>query len=245
MTTRRTRRRAPFLLWLLIALVAAIVVALVANNDTGATLGLANEDFAQLGYLVVLIIFVGSALLGRGLRAREVIRSILGWFLLLILLVGVYAYRDELAGVGGRILGVLAPGVPIAGRLAGEKDQSSVVVVRTAAGHFVVRASVEDVPLTLLVDTGASFVTLTPADAAAVGIDVTSLQFVAPIRTANGMIRAAPITIARLAVGTIERRDLEALVAPPASLDQSLLGMSFLDTLNGYRISGDRLVLSP
>ena len=245
MTARQTRRRAPLLFWLLIALVAAIVIALVVNNDAGATFGLANGDFAQLGYLVVLLIFVGSALLGRSLSAREVIRSIFVWFAILLLLVGVYTYRDELAGAGARVLGVLAPGVPIAGRLAGEEDPSSVVVVRTAAGHFVVRASVEDVPLTLLVDTGASFVTLTQADAAAVGVDVASLQFVTPIRTANGVIQAAPITIARLAVGTIERRDLDALVAPPDSLDQSLLGMSFLDTLNGYRISGDRLVLMP
>ena len=226
-------------------LIALIVVALIANNDTGEAFGLANDDFAQLGYLVVLLVFVGSALLGRGLGAREVIRSIFGWFVILLLLVGVYAYRNELVGVGGRVLGVLAPGVPVAGRLAGEEDQNSVVVVRTAAGHFLVRTKVEDVPLTMLVDTGASFVTLTLADAAAVGVDVAALKFVIPIRTANGVIQAAPITITRLAVGAIVRGDLEALVAPPDSLDQSLLGMSFLDTLNGYRISGDRLVLSP
>jgi aspartyl protease family protein len=51
--------------------------------------------------------------------------------------------------------------------------------------------------------------------------------------------------LARLAVGQIERRDVPALVAPRGSLDQSLLGMSFLNTLHGYAISGDRLVLTP
>jgi len=56
---------------------------------------------------------------------------------------------------------------------------------------------------------------------------------------------AAAVTIDRLAVGPIERRNLKALVAPEGVLDQSLLGMTFLDTLSGYSISGDRLVLTP
>lgn len=245
MTARKPGGRLPLLFWVLMALLVAIVVALIADNDAGATLGLANGDFAQLGYLVIILIFVGSALLGRGLRAGEVIRSILGWSMILVALIGIYAYRSELVGVGGRVLGVLAPGVPIVGRLAGEQDPDSVVIIRATDGHFAVRASVDDVPLTLLFDTGASFVTLTLADAAAVGVDPNTLEFAMPIRTANGVIQAAPITIGRLAIGTIERRDLKALVAQPDSLDQSLLGLSFLNTLNGYGISGDRLVLSP
>jgi len=244
-SARGPGRRLPFLFWVLIVLLAAIVLALVVNNGAGETLGLSNGDFAQVGYLVVLLIFVGSALLGRGLRAHEVVRSIVGWFVILVALVVVYAYRSELAGVGGRFLGVLAPGLPIAGRLAGEPDAGSVVIIRAIDGHFAIHANVDDVPLTMLFDTGASYVTLTLADAAAVGVDVGTLKFAMPIRTANGVIQAAPITIDRLSIGTIERRGLKALVAQSNSLDQSLLGMSFLDTLNGYGIAGDRLVLSP
>jgi len=244
MRRRGPRGRLPVLFWVLMALLAAIVIALVADAD-GQVLGLARGEFASVGYLLLLLIFVGSALFGRGLRAGEVMRAILGWCLILVALIGAYAYRSELAGVGGRFIGVLAPGVPIAGRLAGEQEPGSVIIVRANDGHFAVRAHVEDVPLTLLVDTGASFVTLTPADAAAVGVDVGGLDFTMPIRTANGVIQTAPITIDRLAVGTIERRGVEALVAPQGSLHQSLLGMSFLDTLNGYAIAGDRLVLTP
>jgi aspartyl protease family protein len=193
---------------------------------------------------VVILIFVGSALLGRGLGAGEIARATAGWLAILLLLVGAYAYRTELTGVGGRLLSVMAPGVPISGRLAGEAD-SAVVIARGIDGHFAVRANVQNVPMMMMVDTGASFVTLTPEDAAAIGIDTRALRFTMPIRTANGLIQAAPITIAKLALGSIERRDVAALVAPPHSLDQSLLGMSFLNTLNAYAISGDRLVLTP
>jgi aspartyl protease family protein len=58
-------------------------------------------------------------------------------------------------------------------------------------------------------------------------------------------MNAASVTLDRLAVGPIEQRDVKALVAPRGSLGQSLLGMSFLDRLHGYSISGDRLVLTP
>jgi aspartyl protease family protein len=38
---------------------------------------------------------------------------------------------------------------------------------------------------------------------------------------------------------------VRGLVAPAGALDQSLLGMSFLDTLTSYSVAGDRLILKP
>jgi aspartyl protease family protein len=238
-------RRPQSLFWLLIALIAIAVVVLILQGDAGTTLGLDRNEFTSVAYLLILLVFVGSALLGRRLGAGEIVRAAAGWLAILLILVGAYAYRDELTGVGGRLLGVLVPGVPIPGRLAGDFDAGSVMIVRAIDGHFAVRAEVESVPLTLMVDTGASFVTLTMEDAARIGVDTGALRFRMPVRTANGVMDAAPITLARLAVGQIERRDVPALVAPQGSLDQSLLGMSFLNTLHGYAISGDRLVLTP
>lgn len=238
-------RRQQSLFWILVAALAVVIAVLVVQGDAGMTFGLKRDEFAQVGYLLIILVFVGSALLGRGLGASEVVRSVVGWLAILLVIVGAYAYRTELTFVGGRLLGALAPGVPISGRIAGEANADSVVVIRAIDGHFAVRAEVEAVPLTLMVDTGASFVTLTTGDAVRVGIPLATLNFTTPIRTANGVIDAAPVTIGRLAVGFIERQGVAALVAPAGSLDQSLLGMSFLNTLHGYAISGDRLVLTP
>jgi aspartyl protease family protein len=238
------RRRPMFVFWILIAAFIAIAVVAISGDSAGKTLGIANHDLTQVANLVVILIFVGSALLGRGLGAGEVVRATAGWLAIFLFLIGAYAYRVELTGVGTRMLGVLAPGVPIAGRLAGEA-KDAVVIERGLDGHFAIRASVEDVPLTMLVDTGASFVTLTPSDARKIGIDTDTLSFSVPIRTANGEIRAAPITIKTLAVGSITRHEVSALVSPGDALDQSLLGLTFLNTLDGYAISGDRLVLTP
>lgn len=236
--------RSAFRFVVLVAIVVALAVALAAGNAAGTTLGFSNYDLARAGYLVALLLFVGSALFGRGLGLGYAVKTAAGWLGILLIIVGAYAYRDELAIVGGRVLGTLAPGLPISGPLAGEPG-SAVVINRGLNGHFAVRATVDRRRMTMMVDTGASFLTLTSEDAAAIGIDAKTLRFDIPVQTANGMIRAAPVTIDKVAIGSIQRADVKALVAPPQALDQSLLGMSFLDTLASYAISGDRLVLTP
>lgn len=229
--------------WILMALVAAGLATLVVILAPSFGFDMSSGGTVRLVYFVALLLFVSSALVGR-LRLREVMSGILSWTAILLLLVAGYAYRHELVGVGGRLLGVLVPGMPISGQLAGEAADS-VVIMRNGDGHFAVRASVDGVPMTMLVDTGASLVTLTPEDARAIGVDTKQLDFGMPIETANGMIQAAPITIHRLSIGSIARNDVKALVAPPRTLQESLLGMSFLNSLAGYSISGDRLVLKP
>ena len=195
--------------------------------------------------LLAILVFVAAGLLGRQMKTWHIFRAMLAWATIILVVAGVYASREEIAGFAGRLVGALVPGVPVSGRLAGEANPDSVVVTRAGDGHFAVRASVDDVPLTMLIDTGASFVTLSQRDAERVGIDAAGLAYVVPIQTANGMMRAASITLDRLSVGTIEQRRVSALVAPSGALGQSLLGMSFLDGLHGYAISGDRLVLTP
>jgi aspartyl protease family protein len=229
--------------WLLLLLLAAGVATLVVMVAPAFGFDMSSDGPVRFVYLVALLLFVGSAVVGR-VGLHEAVRAILGWGAILIVLIGAYAYRSELVGIGGRLIGVLVPGIPVSGQLTGEGN-NAVMVMRNGGGHFAVRAGVDGVPMTMLVDTGASLVTLTPEDAAAIGIDAATLDFATPIQTANGMIHAAPITIQRLSVGTIERRDIKALVAPPGALEESLLGMSFLNSLSGYSISGDRLVLIP
>ncbi len=230
--------------WLMLLLVVAGIAELVVMLAPSFGFDMSSGGPVRLVYFVALLLFVGSAVVGRGIRAHEALRAVLGWSLILIALVGAYAYRMELAGFGGRLLGVLVPGMPISGELTGESG-NSVVIMRNGDGHFAVRAGVDGVPMMMLVDTGASLVTLTPEDAGRIGVKTANLDYGMPIETANGTIKAAPITIHRISIGTIARTDIKALVAPPGSLQESLLGMSFLNSLASYSISGDRLVLKP
>ena len=235
-------RRPPALVLVAVAIVAFAALLLWAPRSPQFGQG---NDVPRLVLLLALFVFVGAGLFGRALRPGEIIRGMLAWSLAIVFLAGAYANRDQLAGFAGRLLGAIAPGVPISGRLSGNGNPDSVTVVRAGDGHFAVLGAINEKPILFLVDTGASFVTLTRDDARQIGIDVDGLDYRLPIRTANGTMIAAAVTIDRLAVGSIERRNLKALVAPEGVLDQSLLGMTFLDTLSGYSISGDRLVLSP
>lgn len=239
------RRRLPPLLTLLLLILGSALLILILRHDAGTVAGMTTDDFFRLAFLVALLIFLGIGVFASAMRPGEVFRSMAFWFMAIVVLVGLHAFRDELAIVGGRVLGALAPGTPIVGRLTGESDENAVVVVRSGDGHFGVRAEVNDEAMSLLVDTGASFVTLTQDDAQDIGVKVAALSFSVPIRTANGVIRAAAVEIDRIAIGPIERHNVPALVAPGHALDQSLLGLSFLDTLSGYTISGDRLILNP
>jgi aspartyl protease family protein len=238
-------RRPPTLLTILLIFIALVVLVLMLRHDAGTILGMSTTDFSRLATLLAILVFVGVGVIVRSMRASEVVQAILFWTMAIVVLVGLYGFRDELGIVGGRIVGALVPGTPIAGRLSGETDPNSVVILRNGGGHFGVRAEVDNEPMSLLVDTGATFVTLTPDDAAEIGIDPSTLDFVVPIQTANGTIRAASIRLERIAIGRIERENIPALVAPRGALDESLLGLSFLDKLGGYSISGDRLVLHP
>ncbi|MFD2031340.1 TIGR02281 family clan AA aspartic protease [Ancylobacter dichloromethanicus] len=90
----------------------------------------------------------------------------------------------------------------------------------------------------MLVDTGASSVVLTPEDAVAVGLPIEFLRYDIPIDTANGRARAAAVVLDRIGIaGSIEERDVPALIASPGTLKHSLLGMTFLSRLASFEIS--------
>jgi aspartyl protease family protein len=95
----------------------------------------------------------------------------------------------------------------------------------------------------MALDTGASAVVLTHDAARAAGLPLEMLNYSVQIDTANGRARAAAVTIDRLVVGDIVERSVPALIAQPGQLRTSLLGMSFLNRLEGWEVRGDRLMM--
>jgi aspartyl protease family protein len=111
-------------------------------------------------------------------------------------------------------------------------------------GHFWAWARVNGEWVRFLVDTGATAVALTPADAARLGFKPAELDYGLKVVTAGGSSRAASVTLASVAVGDARLDDVSALVVEKG-LDTSLLGMSYLGRLSRFEGAGETLVLRP
>jgi aspartyl protease family protein len=176
-------------------------------------------------------------------RKLAAMRHAFMWIGLFLAAVTGYAYRDVLKDAAARVSGELAPAGSVLDVRTSENGERSVRLRRRSNGGFAARGTVNGNETTMLVDTGATTVVLKPADAERAGIDLSTLAYTMPVDTANGTTFAAPVRLKSLSVGPIEVRDIEALVAAPGNLKESLLGMSFLKRLRSYEFSGDYLTL--
>jgi aspartyl protease family protein len=227
----------------LILLVLGIgLVLLIVNNDSGYTFGIRNEQFGQALYLVPI-----AALLSMGIVAGNrgglptVLRQLAIWLVIILGLVAIYMYRYDFQRFGDRVLAGLMPGTAIVATT--REGEQEVILSKSMSGHFETDASVNGAAVHMLVDTGASSVVLSRADAEAVGINPANLAYTVTVITANGRTSAAPVRLSEIAIGPIVRRNVPALVAQDGQLDQSLLGMTFLSTLGSLQMQTDELRL--
>ena len=222
-----------------VALLVAVGIGLLVSTDMGSLVGLSQMQFAQLIPLVILAVVFAAGAFSRRQKFSTIVANVAVWFgILAVSLVG-YTYREDIKGVAARVFGELSPTSAIV-----DSRNGTASFRRGMDGHFTVAATVNGAAMPLLFDTGASAMVLSYADARKAGIDVAALNFSTPVTTANGTGRAAVVTLDKVEVGGIVRSRVQAFVADRGALDGSLLGMTFLETLSKYSVSGDRLELS-
>jgi aspartyl protease family protein len=183
----------------------------------------------------------------KGAASGRVLRYALvmffGWILLGIAMVAtmqrVLGPAPAPAPQAPRILAAVAPAAPARG--ARPAPANTITIAANAQGHFFVDAVVNGAPVRFLVDTGASLVALTPADARAAGLSDGSGERVT-ISTAHGNATALKASLRRLRIDQLELEDVPAVVMD-GSLPVSLLGMSFLGRLGGYSIRDGLLTI--
>jgi aspartyl protease family protein len=117
-------------------------------------------------------------------------------------------------------------------------------ISKAADGHYWAQANVNGRWVKFLVDTGASAVALTAADAQRLGIDLNSLDFVRPVTTASGHTMAAQIKLDQVTVAGARVEDVDALVVREG-LSTSLLGMTYLGRLSRFEATRTALILRP
>ncbi|SDU04619.1 TIGR02281 family clan AA aspartic protease [Stappia sp. ES.058] len=228
---------------LVLVVLGIIMFAAILAFLTGVDMPGDDTMFSTTGprivALVALLIVIGGPMLAAPRQIPALLRGLVLWALLGLVLVGGYAYRAELEDAGRRIMGTLWPGTAI------EDRAGTITVVRDQSRQYRIKAQVNDAPVDFVFDTGASAVTLTQEDARAAGIDPETLSYTVPVSTANGTSSVAATVLNDLQIGSLRLSRVRAFVARPDVLETSLLGLSALDRLKGWRVEGDRLILEP
>jgi aspartyl protease family protein len=116
---------------------------------------------------------------------------------------------------------------------AATAERQSVSLTADARGHFSANGSVNGYPLTFLVDTGATAIAISAAEARRMGVDYKAGQAVG-VGTAAGVVPAWRVKFNTVKVGGITAHMVDGMVME-TGLDVPLLGMSFLNRMEMKR----------
>ncbi|MCC6467046.1 MAG: TIGR02281 family clan AA aspartic protease [Alphaproteobacteria bacterium] len=235
--------------WVLAAAVAlGVLVAYLSVEFPDAL----DDENARLRLVIGVLwaVLMLSAFIARARQGpiAHLVRYAAAWLLIGLGLLTVYSFRAELFGWRDRVVAELVPqrGLPARGQgdtgEPGSQYGNSISFRSREGGHYVVEAHVNGAPIRFMVDTGASDVVLTPADARRVGLNPNTLDYSRRYNTANGVVAGAPVVLDRVRVGPIEIENVRASVNK-AEMAGSLLGMSFLGRLSGYEVQNGILTL--
>ena len=140
--------------------------------------------------------------------------------------------------------GAAQAATPVVAASTASASGTDAQVVKGADGHYWAQARIEGRAVRVLVDTGASVVALTRADALRLGVEPEPADFTGRVQTASGVVRAAPVQLKSVSVAGARVDKVEALVVEQG-LEYSLLGMSYLGRLSAFEATPAGLTLRP
>ena len=187
-----------------------------------------SDRIASLVYLMLLLAAIGGwVLVEFRQRFGQTLRTALAWGLIFVgVMAGFGLWSDLRRDI-------------IPAQVQGQSGE--ITVNRAADGHYYLRLAINGTELSFMVDTGASNIVLSPADALVLGFDPARLVYLGEASTANGVVRTARVTLDRVELGPYQDVGIGASVNE-AAMDGSLLGMDYLGLFQ-IEIAGDRMIL--
>lgn len=188
-----------------------------------------SYDFGRLIYLGILcLVLVGYFLTsGRKVMAHA-LRLMLLWALIFVGVLAAYGlWQDVSPELAPRQISVA---------------QGVIEVPKRRDGHYYLNLKVNGEPVEFVVDTGASTIVIGKEAAAKLGLNPPLGAYSGTARTANGIVRTAPVKLDTLQLGDILDRNVRAYVTD-GDMDGSLLGMDYLSRFSKIEIAGDKMVL--
>ena len=134
---------------------------------------------------------------------------------------------EALVEVEGQRLNLRLGGVQVnLGPAPVEGGGRRIVLPAGPGGHFVSQGSINGRAVVFLVDTGASVVTISQAEAENIGLKYRDGAS-GTAQTANGTVPVKRVTLNAVRIGDVQVFNVEAVVVP-SQMSQVLLGNSFL-----------------
>lgn len=199
-----------------------------------------NEDQAMslVHSIILLVLLSGGLIFHFKDRPTNGLKYAAIWLVIILTLVMLYSYRYEFSDLKERLIATLSPASAVT-------DEDGSISFRVSQdGHFYINTEVNGKSVRFMVDTGASDIVLDKATAKKIGINLDDLKYTKIYSTANGTVRGAPVTLKTIQIDEFILRDVRASVNE-ADMEKSLLGMSFLENLEGYEVKRGILTLWP
>ncbi len=118
-------------------------------------------------------------------------------------------------------------------------QQREVILKRNRYGHYVTQGKINNHPVTFLLDTGASDISIPDKIAKKLNLKYGQER---RYQTANGIIIGNLTQLNQVSIGNIQLHNIRASINPKMDNDEILLGMSFLKNIE-FTQRGDTLIL--
>ncbi|MXN66433.1 TIGR02281 family clan AA aspartic protease [Stappia sp. GBMRC 2046] len=119
----------------------------------------------------------------------------------------------------------------------------TLVLDASSNGHYFTTVWINGRAVDAVIDTGATTIAIPEKIAAASGVIPRASDYTARTRTANGIVRAAPVDLREVRLGSIRLRNVRAMVLPDGALGITLIGMTALSKLSTIDIRDGRMRL--
>lgn len=199
---------------------------------------LTEDQNINLIFAIGALVLVASALFSRRLGLGEIIRTALAWVAIFAVFIVAFSYQHEILAVWNRV----------AGEVTGTNEQrvvgDTLRIRQSADGHFWANATVNELPVRFLIDSGATTTAMTLRTAKTAGIEISNSPFPVILSTANGSVEAQRGLIQSLQIGSMVAKDLPVVVAEEFG-DANVIGMNFLSQLKSWRVEGRVMIMEP
>lgn len=119
------------------------------------------------------------------------------------------------------------------------------VIPMARDGHFWLEAQLNGHPVVFLIDTGATYTSVSGRVASSAGLVPDEDDKGVILNSANGSIVARMATAGSLTFGNIRATGLPMAILPNTDVDTNVIGMNLLSQMASWRVEGKYLILKP